>query len=404
MLSRPAPVSSSARARRTAGVLAAPVLALTLAVAGCGGESSDPGATKEGASDSGSPSVPAPDSPRADAAADWLLDQREEGVLVGEYGADYGLTIDTALALEPLPAYDESLAEIAETMTKHVASYTTGVAFGSADVYAGAVAKTAVLAQVAGAEATDFGEVDLIDRLEQRVADEAPVAGRLGDEVTDPKGTDYANVIGQAYAARALAAAGSDEAGAATSYLLSQQCEAGFFRLYFTAPDAAEQGCDDGDAEASAPDPDVTALAVLSLAPQQDDPDVEAAVDSAVSWLLGQQLEDGSFGGGTSTEAPNANSTGLVGWALGSQGEEDAASRAADWLAARQITDQACDVPGLAGEAGAVAYDDAALSAAEEGDAKTLDKARVQWRSSTVQALPALRWAGDDETQGWQDC
>ena len=37
-----------------------------------------------------------------------------------------------------------------------------------------------------------------------------------------------------------------------------------------------------------------------------------AQAGRAVDWLLDQQKPDGSFGGGTSTEGPNANSTGVA--------------------------------------------------------------------------------------------
>lgn len=389
-------------------LLAGPALALALALvlAGCGGDgdgSSDdasPDSSSEPAA-SGSPSGDAaPASVRADAAAEWLLGQLEDGVLVGDYGPDYGMTVDAALSLAAFEKYDDEVAEIAETMTKHVASYTTGVDAGAPDdVYAGALAKTAVLAQVAGADPTDFGGVNLIDRLEQRVADQAPV-GRLTDEVTGPKGKDYANVIGQAYAVRALATADSQETQAATAYLLDQQCEGGYFRLYFAAPQAAEQGCDAGDAKASPPDVDVTSLGILQLAGQAKDPVVGTALDEATAWLADQEREDGSFGGATSTEAPNANSTGLAGWALGGRGEQGAAALAASWLAGLQVIDQACEVPALVEEAGAVAYDEAALAAAEQA----MDTSRTQWRSATIQALPALGWVEGPDASGSPGC
>jgi len=48
---------------------------------------------------------------------------------------------------------------------------------------------------------TTFGGVDLVRRLENRVSGRKPIVGRIADKAAD----DYANVIGQAYAARGLA-------------------------------------------------------------------------------------------------------------------------------------------------------------------------------------------------------
>ena len=94
--------------------------------------------------------------------------------------------------------------------------------------YAGPVAKAAVLAQATGAGgAASFGGVDLISRLESRVAGAAPVAGRISDATTFD---DYANTLGQAFAARALMSAGSTKASTVTSFLLKQQCSDGYFR------------------------------------------------------------------------------------------------------------------------------------------------------------------------------
>lgn len=379
--------------RRSAALL----VALTLSAGACGSEGSDDGDAVGG--DPTASEAAAQDTPRALAAADWLTAQLEDGLLLGQYGADYGLSIDTALSLEGIEPHEETVASITQAVAANVESYTTGVDFDSQDVYAGPVAKAAVLAQVAGEDPADFGGVDLVDRLEDRVADQAPAEGRLGDDVTDPKGTDYANTIGQAYAVRALTAAGSAEASAATAYLLDQQCEAGYFRLYFGAPDATDQGCDAASRKDSPPDTDVTAMAVLALAELPEDAEVDPAVDRAVAWLLAEQGADGGFGGGISTPSPNANSTGLAGWALGGQGEQEAAARAAGWLSDLQVSDLPCE--GKQDETGAVAYDDAALA---DGRGGGLDDARDQWRSATVQAVPALRWTEDVDELPAADC
>ena len=142
---------------------------------------------------------------------------------------------------------------------------------------------------------------------------------------------------------------------------------------------------------ASTADPDTTSLAVILLADQADDPTVAAALAKAEAWLLDQQNDDGSFGGGTSTEAANSNSTGLAGWALGLRGHTAEAERAAVWVRGLQAADTAPCTTGLTGETGAIAYDAAAF---ETGRTEGITEATAdQWRRASAQALPVLRWA-----------
>lgn len=376
------------------------VVAITVGLsglAGCGETSESSGSSDPTPSSaSASPTTAAQDTEAALGAASWVDGQLEKNLMNGEYGADYGLSIDAALALAEVGGNEQTVTAIADAVAAKVDSYTTGVDFGSKDVYSGAVAKAAVLAEVAGKDPRAFGGADLVARLEGLVADAGATGGRVADEVTSKGGKDYANVIGQVLAVRALTAADSGEAGAATEFLLEQQCSDGYFRLYFAKAKAAEQGCSDDDATGSAPDIDATAIAVLSLSAGELDADTQQAVDQAVDWMLQQQEQDGSLAGTGSTAGPNANTTGLAGWALGTAGEDEAATRAADWLAGVQVADQ-CDNPKLADSSGAVAYDEAALVA---GQKKGIRPASLdQWRRATVQALPALRWAGDTSGQ-----
>ena len=160
----------------------------------------------------------------------------------------------------------------------------------SSDIYAGATAKAAAFAQVTGADASKFGGVDLVKRLNRRVANEKPIAGRIQDKAA---GDDFANVIGQAFAVQALTD-GEVERRPPRSlkFLLAQQCRTGYFRLNFTADKtAADQTCDGGKRRTtSAPDTDATALAVLSLlGAAEADPGGQGAIDE---------------GGGLAGEAP----------------------------------------------------------------------------------------------------
>jgi len=308
----------------------------------------------------------------AESAGDWLERQLTDGLIhndVYEFD-DYGLTADTGMALEALGGHRGAVAQTRRALARHVDSWTTGVDFGSSDVYAGSVAKAVVFAQVTGAKPKDFGGVDLIRRLNARISSKAGVVGRLQDKTS---GTDYANTLGQAYAAAGLSRAGSGKAGPAVRFLLAQQCEAGFFRLYFADASAKDQTCDGAAKRDRAPDTDATAIAVTNLQ-SIDRPSrkVKRSVAAALAWLVRTQERNGSFGGGTTTKSPNTNSTGLAALALARGGKCRAADNASAWVADLQRRN------------GAIAYDRAAFRAGIDGDT------RDQWRRATSQAAPGL--------------
>ena len=330
----------------------------------------------------GTPAV-AGTADKQQAAADWLAGELDGGVAVNEQYEfnDYGLSIDTGLALRAQGLKARKIAKISDALAGAVDSYTTGADFGSDDVYAGATAKLASFVVRTGGDPAAFGGVDLVERLEGLVATEVPVAGRLQDSSSYG---DYANTIGQAFAAQALQSVGAEQAAPVTSYLLQQQCEAGYFRLSFAAADAPEQGCDadPGDPEQGA---DVTALVVLNLLEIEDpSAEVRTAVDDATAWLVSQQSDGGAFDGGPDAGV-NSNSTGLAGWALGEAGVCGKAQGAAQWVKKQQAggRDKA-----LAQEKGAIAYDRAAFLTGKKDGITT--STADQWHRATAQAAPAL--------------
>ena len=310
-------------------------------------------------------------------AGHWLEAQLTGGLIHnGQYDFDdYVLTADTAFALEALGGHADTVRTIRKALARHVGAWTT---YGS-EVYAGSVAKALVLAESAHGDPRDFGGINLVKGLNRRVSSTAPYVGRIEDKAA----TDYANTIGQAFAARGLAVARSNRADDAIRFLLKQQCSKGFFRLNFADKSAAKQGCDAGTRAQSSPDTDVTALTVIQLeAVPHKSRKVERSIRDAVAWLKRNQRANGSFGGGTSTADPNTNSTGLAGWALGEAGRCGPAVKAATWVRKLQVTDQ------VAGERGAIAYDKAGFKAATADGITTA--ARDQWRRATAQAAPAL--------------
>ena len=321
-------------------------------------------------------------------ASSWLTRQLTDGLVYNaQYGVnDYGLTLDVGLAKKQF-GDKRRVAAIRTAMAGHVASYTTGADYGTADVYGGPTAKLAVFAQVSGAKAKNYGGVNLIKQLAGRISGTAPIKGRLQD---NSEWGDYANVIGQSYAVRALNKAGHAEADEALAFLLKQQCPAGYFRLDFTVDTSSSaQACDPtAKTTTSAPDTDATALAVINLsALRNPTPKAQKAIKLATRWLVAKQGDNGSFGGGLSTEAANSNSTGIASWALGTVGKCTQAKAAAGWLKKLQV--RATTDPFVVGAKGAIAYDATALAAAQAAGSLAV-AAKDQWRRSSSQAAPAL--------------
>lgn len=340
--------------------------------------------------------------------ATWLSKQLTNGLVHNpNYGGfyDYGLSIDTALALDAIGGRPAQVNAVADALGADLDAYTTFQPYypvPDVQVSAGGVAKAAVLASTAHQDPQAYGGRNLIAELEQMASASAPTTGRIADEVPplpDPAppypSSDYANTIGQAYAARSLTQAGSQRAADVTDFLLDQQCEAGYFRLYFNADKSApEQGCVDG-AAGSEPDTDATAIALIQLKASGDtSAEVAAALDRGADWLISTQKANGSLGGGPTTSASNANSTGLAGWALGELGRTAQARKAATWVRALQPVDLGACRSKLTAQAGAIAYDSAALKAGRRsglgGDAQD------QWRRTTAQAAPVLSFLPAD--------
>lgn len=318
-------------------------------------------------------------TPQTVNAADWLSGQVVDGVLYNEQFnfVDWGLTIDTLLALDAVGGYKAKVADIADALADDLGSY---IGTGE-ESYAGSTAKALVAAQAADKNPADFGGTDLVEATEARVDE----TGRLADQSAFG---NFANVFGQAFAVKGLQAAESSEAAAATTFLLQQQCADGGFRLDFTATDTS---CSGDDAQT-----DSTAVAVDALLAQRGTPAVDAALDDAEAWLSGQQdATTGAFAGGPGTETANTNSTAVAAVALEKLGEADRAAKAAAWIAQRQVTAYSACGTELDGQFGAVGYDDAAIATAEDDgiEVETAD----QWRRATAPAITALQ-SYDDPT------
>lgn len=333
------------------------------------------------------PATAAPADPASSAARSatgWLATQLTDGLVINPNYPDfpdYGLTADIALSMDEVGGDQALVRQVRQALSSRIDDY---AAPSAGERYSGALAKSLVFAQVSGADPRSYGGFDLVAETEQRVVADGPTAGRLEDL---SQYGDYANTFGQVFAARGLSAAGSAKAAPVTDFLLRQQCTSGYFRVFFSAADAAEQSCVEGT---DPTDTDTTALVVSQLSAISPRPArVQAAIDRAVAWLIANQRTDGSFVGSAFTPDPNSNSTGLAAAALASAGRCEQAGRAAEWVEGRQVAPGAA-AP-LAGEDGAIAYADGALTAAR-ADGIT-DATRDQWWRATVQAVAGLTQA-----------
>lgn len=333
--------------------------------------------------------------------ADWLAAHLVNGVIRDSYidsftdpahpvvvdVDDLGLTMDTAMSLVAVGGHASTVAGIKSAMDSRITE--TYDSFGT--TYTGSAAKAAVYDRLVGGDPKNVNGTDLVKVVEDNTATAAPIAGRI-QNVNDSFGDT--NAFGQAFAVRALAEAGSTKAADAEAFLLKQQCTAGFFRLKPNPDKAAvDQTCQAAvGTNASAPDNDATSIAMLQLEALATKSDaVKAAIAAARGWLLANQHPDGSFGGGPTTSAPNANSTGLAGMALAGDGQAAAAQAAAIWVRSLQADEVGRCTSQLSSQTGAVGYDaDTVAAGRQEG---ITPGTKDRWLRTTAPVLPVLQYA-----------
>ena len=335
------------------------------------------------------------DSTPSTIAAEWMAGELTNGLITTPSGPDFGLTIDTGMALSTVPGQGATVTAITNALEPRIADY---VGDGTKESYAGALAKAASFARTAKKNPTSYGGVNLITRLEERTADvpadptkepqAAAVAGRIFDK---SEFGNYANVVGQAYAVRALSLARSAEAGAARDFLLKQQCASGYFRLDFDKANVPNQTCTEGVAGSEA-DPDATSLAVINLIESGDNTQaVKDALAKAGAWLAARQRNSGAIRGAGGTAQINTNSTALGGYAMGLLKNRDAALKAASWVRKNQPVDKYKCRTALTKDTGAVAYRKDRVKASSTSGIPA--EARGEWRRATAQAILGLQFA-----------
>jgi hypothetical protein len=335
------------------------------------------------------------DSTPSTIAAEWISDELTNGLMMGTSGPDFGLTIDTGMAVSTVARQGATVSAISNALEPRIADY---VGDGTKESYAGPLAKAAAFARTAKKNPTSYGGINLITRLEERTANvpadpaaepqAAAIAGRIFDK---SEFGNYANVVGQSYAVRALSLANSAEAGAARDFLLKQQCASGAFRLNFDKADVPSQACTDGVAGSEA-DPDATALAVINLVESGDkSAAVTTALAKAGAWLDARQRGSGAIRSAGQGAQINTNTTAVGGYAMGLLKNRDAALKAALWVRRNQPVDKYRCRTALTKDTGAVAFRPDRVTASKTSGIPA--DARDEWRRATAQAILGLQFA-----------
>lgn len=335
------------------------------------------------------------DSTPSTIAAEWIADELTNGLMVGEFGPDFGLTIDTGMAVSTVPDQSATVTAINNALEPRITEY---IGDGTKESYAGPLAKAAAFARTAKENPTDYNGINLITRLEERTANvpadptaepqAAAFAGRIFDK---SEFGNFANVVGQSYAVRALALARSTEAGAARDFLLKQQCASGYFRLNFDKANVPNQSCTEGVAGSEA-DPDATAFAMINLIESRDTSQaVKDAIAKANTWMTDRQRGSGAFRSSGPGAQINTNSTALGGYAMGLAQNRDAALKAALWVRKNQPVDKYKCRTALTKDTGAVAFRRDRSTDAKAGGIPA--EGRDEWRRATSQAILGLQFA-----------
>ena len=319
--------------------------------------------------------------PEATAAMDWLSAQLAAngstfpGFAIGTSPArtDWGLTADAVLSfIAAGQGSNPAPQAAANQLISNLSDFTTYEPQVLGVRLAGPTAKVLLIAESLDLQSSFASGLDLEQELRSLMVTTGPQAGRFADRNpsnSDPLSGDSNNGFGQALAVLSLSLTNSQVPTEAVEFLIGQQCPNGGFRLIYTVtPNCISNERSDTDA---------TAIATQALLSVERTPAVEAALSSALGWLLAKQdRSTGGFGGTGSTAAINANSTGLSSQALRAAGQLEAAERAANWITSSLQLN------------GAIAYTPSARAAAvTTGIPSNLAD---QWRRATTQGVLAL--------------
>jgi hypothetical protein len=255
--------------------------------------------------------------------------------------ADYGLTLDAVIAMDAAGVGDAQSARSTTFVADNIGSY---IGTGT-ESYAGPTAKALLVSLSQGRTPQGFlGGVNLVARLKALQT----TTGQFKDK---SQFGDFSNTIGQSFALISLRKAGQSLGTKAVPFLANSQCPNGGFRLALSVNDCLSN---------SKADPDATSFAVQGLLAAPQTTAVKARISRAVAYLEDHQDANGGVVGGTATNTPNANSTGLAVLAFDTTGHSASATKGRLFLRSLRYT---CDFPSPM--RGAIAYDPARFAAAD---------------------------------------
>lgn len=283
----------------------------------------------------------APTKPDPQKALGYLTAQLVDGHYYDPFDvqqADWGLTIDGALALAAHGARDAAYVKLVDFLAGNgkdaagtdVISW-TGIGTDYPD--GGSIAKLALLAETAGRDPHQFAGHDLVAELAKTVC---PGIAPIGQSTCAGAG-NYAG--GSSVFKQALGIIGQVRGGASadapTTFLLSRQSADGGWPSLIPSGGAAS-------------DVDSTAMAVMALTLVPGD-DAAAAARRGIAWIAGTQLSDGAFPGYArqrSEPAHSTNSTALALQALRLSAADRSTQigKALAFMAARQNADGGFDI------------------------------------------------------------
>jgi hypothetical protein len=245
--------------------------------------------------------------------------------------ADFGLTIDGALALAATRDDDAALRKIVAFLdddgkdpSGDTVNGWTGI--GTSNTSGGAIGKEALLIEVVGKDPRSFGGHNLIAALDASVCTRSSAGPSHGAGTSCPAAGSYlgaTSLFDQALGIMAQLRAGqASKAAAPVAYLESLRSANGSFPSLIPP--------------SGPPDVDSTAIAVMALAVVPG-PRAAADVVAGITWIASQQEHNGGF---PSAGGESVNSTGLAIQALtlraGAYGARVSAARA--FLAGQQNT------------------------------------------------------------------
>ena len=231
---------------------------------------------------------------------------------------NYGLTLGAAVALAQAGVEKPTFDRIVAYLQANIEATITN---GGAGDNAGNLGYLLMITKAAGLDATSFGGVDLLARLDGTLGAFEP--GLYG--AADPT---YDGVFRQSLAILGILSVGGPQPTTALNWLQSQMCSApaasqGAFQSYRANPATTDCKVFAEPPDFVAPDTNSTALAIQALyAGGAGLPGYQAPLQ----WLTTQQTADGGFGYQSSPD-PDPNSTAMVIQAIVAVGEEPTAGR-----------------------------------------------------------------------------